>query len=140
MRTGSTVVRVAPNGEGGWDVREPGNSQPLAQATEEGKAVLRARSLMVNGGVVQILDAEGFLVATQLVPGPRDRPWWYVPPNLFLRWYPAVLVLQGVLGIVDHREDGFELWLYLVVTVVGAAGVVLMVISVRRDRRLARSG
>lgn len=87
--------------------------------------------------MVQILNAEGFLVETQSVPGPEDRPRWYLPPHLFLRWCPAVLALQGILGIVNHRDGGF--WLYLVLTVAGAAGVVLMVVSARRDRRLAQS-
>lgn len=140
MRTASTLVRVAPNAEGGWDIREPGSSRPLAQATDEGKAMLLARSLMVNGGTVQILDAEGFLVETQSAPGPMDRPWWYLPPNLFLRWYPAILLLQGVLGIVNRRDGGVGLWLYLMMTAAAIFGVVLLVVSVRRDRRRARSG
>lgn len=131
-------MRVAPRHDGGWEVREPGRARPLASAASEEAALERARGLMVQGGVVQILDRDGFLVATQRVPAPADQPWWYVPRRR-LAWSLAVILLaQGVLRLaLEHDLAMVALgWLMIAVAV---TYLVQLVLSRRRDRRAART-
>jgi hypothetical protein len=44
-----------------------------------------------------------------------------------------------VLGTVTRREDGVFFWMYLLMGLVGVAFIVLLLVSRRRDRHLARS-
>ena len=74
MRTGATLVRVLPNPRGGWDVREPGSTRALGHAAERDRAVLRARTLLQRGGVVQVLDHGGSLIQTYSVSDPGKGP------------------------------------------------------------------
>lgn len=99
MRTGGTLVRVLPRHGGGWDVREPGNARVLDHASQRDEAIRRAQSLMVNGGCVQVLDRDGFLDQTYSVPGPSERPWWYLQPSPLYWIMGGLFLLQGVLGI-----------------------------------------
>ncbi|HEY0238672.1 MAG TPA: hypothetical protein VGC37_08505 [Friedmanniella sp.] len=139
MQTGSTLVRVAPNPSGGWDVREPGSARVLARAANRDGALLRAHAVMLNGGFVQVLDGEGFLVETRTVPSPAERPRWYVVSRP-LFWALVVLFLvQGVAGVAGRGPAELRFWLGLVQLLLGAVYLVLMIMSRRHDRRLLRA-
>lgn len=137
MRTGSTLVRVLPNPGGGWDVREPGSTRALSHAAEEDEAVVRARAMMPQGGVVQVLDHGGFMVKTYTAPRPGKGPWWYVQPRPLLWVVGGLLLLQGILGVVTTVYPGeYRFWLGLVMGMMGGLYLALVVASRRRDRRL----
>ena len=139
MRTGSTVIRVVENPDGGWDIREPGRTRALAHSADLNEAVLKARTMMVNGGAVRIVNGEGFLVETRTVPAPGDNPWWYQAPRLSTWVLGVLLVLQAVVGTASRRTDGIFFWLYVVMGLLGVASIVQLLVSRRRDRHLARS-
>jgi hypothetical protein len=139
MRTGSTVIRVMQNPGGGWDIREPGRTRALAHSDDLNEAVLKARTMMVNGGAIRIVNGEGFLVETRTVPAPGDNPWWYLAPRLSTWVLGVLFVMQGVFGTVTRRGDGIFFWLYVVMGLLGVAYIVQLLVSRRRDRHLARS-
>lgn len=139
MRTGSTLVRVVENPGGGWDVREPGSTRVLAHSAEMNEAILKARTMMLNGGAVRIVNREGFVVETHTVPAPGDNPWWYLAPRPLFWFLGGLFVLQGVVGTLGRRGDGVLFWMYVVMGLVGVAYLAVLLISRRRDRRLAQS-
>src|SRR5918997_4407975 len=139
MRTGSTVIRVVENPDGGWDIREPGRTRALAHSADLNEAVLKARTMMVNGGAVRIVNGEGFLVETRTVPAPGDNPWWYQAPRLSTWVLGVLLVLQAVVGTVSRRTDGIFFWLYVVMGLLGVASIVQLLVSRRRGRDPGRS-
>ena len=139
MLTGSTLVRVVPNPGGGWDVREPGSTRALHHSAVKEKAVRRARSAMLDGGVVHVLDGEGVLLQAYTVPGPRDRPWWYIPPRP-LSWVTGSLfLLLGILEVAGHGIGEFRFWLSLATGLLGGFYLVMLVVSHRRDRQSLQS-
>jgi hypothetical protein len=136
MLTGSTIVRVVPNPAGGWDVREPGATRALSHAADKHKAVVRARGVMLAGGVVHVLDAEGALLETHTVPGPGEQPWWYAPPRR-LTWVVAGgFFVQGVVQVPGRDIDDFRLWLGLATVLLAAFYLTMLIVSRRHDRRL----
>lgn len=139
MRTGSTLVRVVENPGGGWDVREPGSTRVLAHSAEMNEAILKARTMMLNGGAVRIVNREGFVVETQTVPAPGDHPWWYRPPGPLFWFLGGLFVLQGVVGTLGRQGDGALFWMYVLMGLLGVAQITSLLISRRRDRRLAQS-
>lgn len=139
MVTGSTLVRVVPNPDGGWDVREPGGTRALTHARTKDTAILRARTMMLNGGVVQVLDSEGYLLETYTVSGPRERPWWYIAPRRLSWVIGSMFVLQGVLQVAGRGIGEFRFWLGLTMGLLGICYLVMLVISYRRDRQLLQS-
>ena len=136
MQTGSTLVRVAPNPAGGWDVREPGTTRVLSHADGKDDALVRAHAVMLNGGVVQVLDGGGFLVETHTVPGPVDRPRWYVTPRPLFWALGALFLVQGIAGVASL--GGLRFWMGWAQLLLGALYLVLVTLSRRYDRRLVR--
>ena len=133
MRTGSTLVRVVPSSGGGWDVREPGSARALVHVTSQAEAMQRAQSMLTSGGVVQVLDGEGFLITTEAVPAPGPRPWWYQPPWRLLWVLGPLFSAQGLVRVIDD-PTGWLGWLGWLMIVAGALHVVSMVFSRRMDR------
>ena len=139
MLTGSTLVRVVPNPGGGWDVWEPGGTRALAHARTKDKAILRARTLMLDGGVVQVFHAEGSLLETYTVSGRRGRPWWYIPPRPWFWLIGSLFLLQGVFEVAGRGIGGLRFWLGLMMWLLGGFYLVMLVISYRRDRQLLQT-
>ena len=136
MQTGSRLVRVVPGPAGGWDVRERGGLRTLSHATKKDAAVRQAGAAMLNGGIVQVLDAEGSVLETHSVPGPGGRPWWYVPPRP-LSWVIGLLFLvQGAFGVAGRSVGELRFWLGLMMLLLACFSLVLLVVSRRHDRRL----
>lgn len=136
MQTGSTLVRVAPNPAGGWDVREPGTTRVLAHAAHQDGAVRRAHAVMLNGGIVQVLNGEGFLVETRTVPSPLERPRWYIASRPLFWALGGLFLVQGVVGVVSRGPAELRFWLAVVQLLLGASYLVLMIVSRRHDRQL----
>jgi hypothetical protein len=138
MPTGSTLVRVVPNPAGGWDVREPGTTRALSHAADKDEALVRAHAVMLNGGVVQVLDDGGFLVETHTVPGPVDRPRWYVTPRPLFWALGALFLVQGIAGVAGRDPGGVRFWMGWAQLLLGALYLVLVSLSRRYDRRSVR--
>lgn len=138
MSTGSTVVRVVENPGGGWDIREPGSTRALAHSADMKEAVLRARTMMQHGGAVRIINREGFVMETQAVPAPGDNPWWYLAPRPLFWFLGGLFLLQGVLGTLSRRGGGVLWWMGVLMGLLGVAYLSMLLISRRRDRRLAQ--
>jgi ABC-type multidrug transport system permease subunit len=95
--------------------------------------------MMLHGGAVRIVNREGFLIETRTVPPPGDNPWWYLPPRPLFWVLGAVFTLQGVSSALFGNRGGFLFWMYLVMGLLGITYIVLLLISLRRDRRRIRS-
>lgn len=135
MQTGSSLVRVVPGPDGGWDVRERGGLRALSHAAEKDAAVRKARAAMLNGGVVEVLDGAGTVLETHTVPGPGGRPWWYVPPRP-LFWVVGLLFLvQGVFGVAGRSVGEFRFWLGLAALLLADFYLAVLVVSRRHDRQ-----
>lgn len=130
------MVRVVPGADGGWDVREPGSNRALVHAAEKEAAVLRARAMMLHGGVVQVLDNEGFLVEARTVSAPADKPWWYVPSTPVFGVMGVLFLVLGILGITTDHVSEPALGLYLLLGLMGVFYLVVVISSRRRDRAL----
>jgi len=91
---------------------------------------------MLAGGVVHVLDAEGALRETHTVPGPGERPWWYVPPRRLFWVIGSLYFVQGVVQLAGRGIDEFRFWLGLATVLLGGFYLVMLVVSRRRDRRL----
>jgi hypothetical protein len=127
------------NLEGGWDIREPGTARPVDHCADIDEAVRKAGTMMLHGGAVRIDNQEGFLVETRPVRAPGDNPWWYRPQGPLLWVLGVGFVLQGEFGMLGRLGNGLLFWMYLVMGLFGIAYIVLMLISLRRDRRLTQS-
>jgi hypothetical protein len=134
MRTGSTLVRVVPGSGGGWDVREPGSTRALVHVASQAEAERRARSMLTAGGVIQVLDGEGFLLSTESVPVPGPRPWWYQPPLGFLWVLGPLFAAQGLVRIIDDPTS----WFGWFMVAAGALHLSSVIFSRRTDRDLTR--
>jgi hypothetical protein len=123
--------------DGGWDIREPGATRPLAHRTDLDEAIFKAGTMMERGGAIRIVNREGFLLDTRAVPAPGNNPWWYLAPGPLFWVLGGIFVLQGVVGVLGRRDWGVLFW--ILVGLLGVAQVAMLLLSRRRDRRLARS-
>jgi uncharacterized protein DUF2188 len=139
MGTGSTLLRVVEHPDDGWDIREPGNTRPLAHRTDLDEAIFKAGTMMERGGAIRIVNREGFLLETRTVPAPGNNPWWYLAPGPLFWVLGGIFTLQGVLGVLVRRDAGVLFWTSILMGLVGVAYVAMLLFSRRRDRRLARS-
>lgn len=76
---------------------------------------------------------------THTVPGPKDRPWWYVPPRPLLWVVGVAFLLQGVFVDLDPDVGALRSWLGRATTLMGALYLVLLACSRRADRRLLKT-
>ena len=133
MRTGSTLVRVVPNVAGGFDVKEPRAARPLLHAESQELALVRAREALYDGGVVQIVNGDGFIIETHHVPFPgrAGRPWWYVPFRDLAVLLGVLQFIPGLLRLVEG-ESGFSTWLGAFQIIFGLLLIWAAVVSRRR--------
>lgn len=98
----------------------------------------RAQAILANGGVMQVLDEEGFLVETVAVASIGEGPRWYVEPLPILWVLSGSLILQGVVGIASFDLHLVRFWLGVGTALFGVPGLILLIFS-RRHRQLMLS-
>ena len=121
MGTGSSLVRVVPHSDAGWEVRVPGSTKPLVHASTSAEAIRRARPLMLNGGTVHVLDADGSILHRESVPAPLGPSRLFIVLELGVG---ALVATSSALRLSNRSETLTVDWIALV------AGLVLVAVSV----------
>lgn len=71
----SRLLWVVPSRDSdGWDVIRPGTREVVGHGADEADAAAEATALLPDGGGIQVLDRDGFIVGRHPVPLPPESP------------------------------------------------------------------
>jgi hypothetical protein len=103
---------------------------PLADLATEDEAVEAARNALTQGGRIEVLNGEGFLMIVHTVtPAAQDLPWYL----RFRGWawsLGLLIACQGLARLLldDDRRAG------LVIVLIGVTAMALSALATRRTR------